>query len=129
MNVSVEIQNPNWLLVPYLANILILVPVCWSLVMSGSVLGVFEGRVQESDGLRLLVASLYLAILIASIGGLLAPSFFAPLIIVQVIYKSIWLLLFVLPLMIKGEPYPDGISMTFAMIVLSYPVFFLMAYR
>ncbi len=127
MNIS--IPNPNWLYAPYLANIVILVPVCWSLVMSGSAAGVFEGRVQESDGLRLLVASLYLAILISSVAGLFAPAFFAPLIIVQVIYKSLWLLLFMLPLMMKGDPFPGGISMTFAMIVLTYPVFFSMAMR
>lgn len=123
------IQTPAWLYPPYIANIIILVPVCWSLVMSGGTSGVFEGKVSDSEGLRLLVASLYLAILIASVAGLLYPAFFAPVILVQIVYKSLWLLLFVLPLINRGEPYPGGIATTFAMIVLSYPVFFAMAAR
>ncbi|MEL7429593.1 MAG: hypothetical protein AAFN43_06300 [Pseudomonadota bacterium] len=118
---------PNWLLPAYVANIAILVPVCWSLFASGSVAGVFEGRVAESDGLRLLVASLYLAILAASVGGLFFPVFFAPLLLLQVFYKACWLLVFILPLYLSGEPLPTGISVTFIIIVVSYPVLFLLA--
>ena len=121
--------TPNWLLVPYIANILILVPVCYSLIASGDTANVFQNRVENSDGLRLLVASLYLAILAASVAGLVYPSFFAPVLIVQVFYKSVWLMLFVVPNILRANPVPEGISTTFAIIVVTYPVFLLLAAR
>ena len=123
------ISSPNWLYPPFIANILILVPVCWSLILGGSSGAVFQGRVDESEGLRLLVGSLYVAILLASIFGLLFPAFFAPIILIQIVYKSLWLLIFVLPLITRGEPIPTGIASTFAIIVLTYPFFFWMATR
>lgn len=123
------IQSPSWLYLPYIANILILAPVCWALLVTGSTDSVFEGRVGNSDGLRTLVGSLYLAILIASVGGIVWPAFFAPLILIQVIYKTCWLLVFILPLLLKGQPYPTGISAAFAMIVLMYPIFLALSLR
>ena len=89
----------------------------------------FENAVEESDGLRLLVASLYIAILCASFGGLLAPAFFAPIVIVQVLYKTLWLVLFIMPAIMRADPIPIGISVTFALIVLIYPIFLFLAAR
>ncbi|MEM9278363.1 MAG: hypothetical protein AAGA76_07295 [Pseudomonadota bacterium] len=124
-----QIQSPRWLIVPYVANILILIPVCYSLIFSGTTAGVFEGRVANSDGLRILVASLYLAIVAASIGGLFLPEFFAPIILIQIFYKSMWLLLFIVPSLNNGVLVPAGISTTFALIVVCYPLFFWLASR
>lgn len=47
----------------------------------------------------------------------------SPLLLIQVIYKTLWLLTFVLPLLIAGRSgeVPWGISLTFLVIVLSYP--------
>lgn len=123
------IKTSAWLLPAYAANILILAPVCWSLFNGSGMLSVFEGKVENSDGLRLLVASLYMAILLASIIGLILPAFFAPLILIQIIYKSIWLIAFILPLSMAGNNYPVGISVTFLMIVLTYPILLWLAIR
>lgn len=90
--------NPNWLIGPYLLNIVILVPICFSMFLGGGTATVFEGRVPESAGLRLLVGSLWFSILVASIAGLVLPAFFAPVILIQVIYKLVWLVVFVMPL-------------------------------
>jgi hypothetical protein len=49
------ITQPGWLIPAYLANILILVPVCYALVFGAGMSSVFEGRVPESEGLRLLL--------------------------------------------------------------------------
>ena len=105
----------------YLANILILVPVCWAMFFGNAMASVFQGPVTDSLGLRLLVGSLWAAILSASVFGLFMPVLFAPLLLVQIIYKALWLTLFVLPLMLAGKPAPWGIASIFAAIVLTYP--------
>lgn len=105
----------------YLANILILVPVCWAMFFGNAMASVFQGTVTDSLGLRLLVGSLWAAILSASVFGLFMPVLFAPLLLVQIIYKALWLTLFVLPLVLAGKPAPWGIASIFAAIVLTYP--------
>ncbi len=118
-------MSPGVLLqLAFIANILILVPVCYSVLLGAGVATVFDGIVEESKGLRLLVGSLWSAILIASIAGLIAPRFFAPVLLIQVIYKSLWLALFVAPSIIEGRPWPVGISVIFLLIVLIYPFLF-----
>ena len=115
----------NWLYVPYAANILILVPVCYHMIWGGGVGFVFEGKVTESEGLRLLVASLWSAILFASIAGFFFPSFLMPIIFAQVFYKAMWLITYSFPKWQTGgmEAFPAGISWCFVLICLSYPVF------
>ena len=121
------LDAPRWLLIPYAINILILVPVCYQMLFGGGVVAVFDGVVPESEGLRLLVGSLWSAILLASIGGLFWPSFFAPIVLAQVVYKALWLGLFVVPLWRNGQAYPYGISFVFALIVVTYPALFALA--
>jgi hypothetical protein len=82
------------------------------------------GAVNESPGLRLLVGSLWSAILVASIAGLVQPKFFAPVILIQVFYKAMWLLTFVVPAIQSNTDAPTGISIVFLLIVLTYPILF-----
>ena len=123
------IQYPAWLIPAYVANILILLPVCYSMFFGNGVASVFEGKVAESEGLRLLAGSLWLAILIASAAGLAAPAMFAPVLLIQIVYKSVWLLAFVLPLITAGKPFPVGIAAVFLLIVIVYPVLYLLSVR
>lgn len=123
------ITAPKWLYLAYGFNILILVPVVWSMFFGPGVANVFEDKVAESAGLRLMVGSLWFAILLASCAGFIWPSFFAPVMLIQILYKSLWLLVFVLPLMRASAPFPVGISAVFAMIVVSYPVLLWLATR
>lgn len=116
-------EGPGLLRIAYGANVVILVPVVWSMFFSGCTTGVFEGKVADSEGLRLLVGSLWLAILLASVAGLAAPGFFAPVLLVQVVYKSVWLGAYVWPAR-DAAGIPLGISTIFAAIVLTYPVLF-----
>lgn len=118
-----------WLKIAYAANILILVPVCWSMLAGNPGAQVFQGTVDDSAGLRLLVASLWAAILLASFAGLAFPRFFAPVLLIQITYKTLWLVLFVAPLIRAGQPWPQGIAVTFAAIVVSYPVLFWLGMR
>jgi hypothetical protein len=118
--------NPDVLKIAYVANILILVPVCWGMFFGGGVATVFEGRVDESEGLRLLVGSLWAAILFASVAGLFQPGFFAPVLLIQIVYKALWLAIFVAPLVLSGsaDRAPMGISVCFLLIVVTYPVIY-----
>jgi len=117
---------PGWLVICYLLNILILIPVCLEMFRGRGTQTVFSGAAAPSEALERLVASLWLAILLASVGGLFLPAFFAPVILVQVVYKSVWLAGFVAPHR-RDRAVPSGIAGTFAFIVLAYPVLFLLA--
>jgi hypothetical protein len=119
-------DNAGILRAAFVANIVILAPVCWTM-FTGATSAVFNGAVEESVGLRLLVGSLWAAILVASIGGLVRPEFFAPVILIQVFYKALWLLVFVVPAIRSQSSVPTGISIVFLVIVLSYPVLYWLA--
>lgn len=112
----------------YIANILILLPVVVTLVATRSPAAVFGAGVIESPALRLLVASLWGAILACSVFGLFAPRAFVAILVLQVIYKSAWLLAFVLPAWRNGEAVPWGPAVTFAVIVLIWPIIIAFAY-
>jgi hypothetical protein len=110
----------------FAANILILVPVVGSLLFGANdpTLPAFSHRATESAPLRLMLAALWGTILLASIAALWAPNAFVLLLIVQVIYKTGWLLSFVLPLVLagRGDAVPWGVAGSFLFIVLVWPV-------
>lgn len=115
----------NPLLLPYAFNILVLVPV-GSLTLFGGERGgqlACQGKVPESEGFRTILGSLWTAILLASVLGLLHPVAMSSLLLVQVTYKSLWLVVFVLPRLLggRGGEVPWGIALTFLVIVVSYP--------
>jgi hypothetical protein len=109
----------------YTVNILILLPVCLAMATArdGGIAGVFQGRVAESEGLRLIVFGMWTAILLGSVAGLAWPERMLPLLGLQVIYKTIWLLLFALPLWRVGgwAALPQGVTASFLFIVLVWP--------
>ncbi len=123
-------MNPTiFLKIAYGANILILVPVCWAMFAGQGVKSVFNGAVDESAGLRLLVASLWAAILAASVAGLAFPRFFAPVLLIQIFYKALWLVVFVAPQLAgSAQKVPSGIAICFAAIVTTYPFLFWFGY-
>ena len=116
-------MNPHILWLPYIANILILAPVVPMLFFGAQGATLFGGDVENSEGLRLLVGSLWFAILVASVAGLFAPLFFRPVLMIQVVYKAAWLVAFVLPLWRSGGAVPWGIAIIFAAIVAAWPFF------
>ncbi|MEM1053029.1 MAG: hypothetical protein AAGI28_13150 [Pseudomonadota bacterium] len=127
----IEFANPGWLRPAFALNILILVPVCYSMFLGNGVASVFDGLVDESAGLRLMTGSLWFAILLASVAGLAWPAFFAPIMMAQVVYKALWLAVFVLPAFQHSgwSAVPIGISACFAFIVVTYPVLLFLATR
>lgn len=126
--VSPQIGLPmmtSLLQIAYAANILILVPVLFSMFRDGGGRSIraFQGQVENSEGLRLLVASLWSAILVLSIAGLFQPRAFVSVLIMQVIYKLVYLLVYVLPRALRNgwQSIPLGISVSFLLIVIVWP--------
>ena len=73
------------LLIPYVSNIVVLVPI--SLGSLFSLWNVGGPFFEESAGWRTITGSLWTAILAMSVVGLFYPVSISPLLIVQVIYK------------------------------------------
>jgi hypothetical protein len=82
-----------------------------------------QGLFEESTGWRTLVGALWTAILVLSALGLYAPLRYSPVLALQVIYKTLWLLVFALPRVVKGRAHsvPWGIVGTFLVIVILWP--------
>lgn len=115
--------------IAYLANILILIPVCFMMFFgtNGPRVQAFNNTITDSPGLRLLAGSLWFGILSCSCAGLFYPTLFAPILLLQVIYKSTFLLAYVLPLVLKcaWNQVPWGITLSFILIILIWPLLLL----
>jgi len=115
----------NLLLLPYIFNILVLVPIGLMTLLGGERGGQLacQGKFPESEGFRTILGSLWTAILIGSGLGIFFPATMSPLLLIQVIYKTLWLLVFVLPRLLHGRSneVPWGIAASFLVIVVSYP--------
>ena len=105
------------------ANILILVPIGFGTLLKPSLTD--HGVFAESAGWRTLVGSLWVGILACSALGVVWPSGFGWLLVFQVIYKSVWLLVYAAPRVLSGssQEIPGGIALSFVGIVLVWPWF------
>ena len=105
----------------YLANIIILVPIAVPTLLR--LYDTAQGRFAESAGWRVLVGSLWSAILVSSLLGLFAPLRFAPVVLIQIIYKSLWLAVYAAPRLVarRRAEIPTGIALSFMLIVIVYP--------
>jgi hypothetical protein len=106
----------------YAFNLLMLLPIAVPTLLR--LYPTDQGRFEESAGWRTLVGALWTAILVLSALGLYAPLRFSPVLILQVIYKALWLLAFALPRVVKSRPgsVPWGIAGTFLVIVILWPL-------
>jgi len=112
------------LLLPYIFNIVVLIPV--GLTPFGGEAGrrlVFQGKLPEGAGIRTISGSFWTLIVIGSLIGLFHPVSMSPVLLIQVIYNSLWLSVFVVPLLIRGRggEVNWGIAGTFLFIVLTDP--------
>mgnify|MGYP000520596975 CR=1 FL=1 len=106
----------------YAANLIILLPIAVP-----TLLGLWDTaqhRFDESAGWRVLVGALWTAILVGSALGLRAPLQYAPLLLLQVIYKTLWLAVYAAPRLVRGQAsrIPSGIALCFVAIVVVYPL-------
>jgi hypothetical protein len=106
----------------YAFNLLVLLPIAVPTLLR--LYPTDQGKFEESAGWRVLAGALWTAILVLSALGLYAPLRFSPVLVLQVIYKTLWLLVFAaLPRVAKGRArsVPWGIAGTFLIIILVWP--------
>jgi len=116
-------QPVNLRLIPYLANIAILVPVAFGSLTG--LLPISRGHFPESAGWRTITGSLWTAVLLCSIAGLFHPIIFAPILRRQVLYKAVWLVFNILPRLRNADSRKDihwGMAVSFLLIVIFYPL-------
>lgn len=109
---------------PYILNIVIFAPVCW---MMYSVLSRSDGFKRHAAGAREMAIALTgigVIILIASVAGLFWPRALIPLLVIQVLYKALFLVLVALPLWRSGgiSAIPKSLIVFFIFVVVTYPV-------
>ena len=106
----------------YIANILV---AGWISITSLfypklAVSSVFTNAYPNSEYIRL-VGALWLSIAVLSAFGLWKPMTFAPVLVMQLIYKGMWLLVVALPAINKGQSYPKGMAAFFLIWVIALP--------
>ncbi len=112
--------------IPYIVNLLILVPVVFTLLIQPDAMrSVFGAGLVDSPTLRPLVACLWFGVLACSLIALALPARFWPLLVFQVIYKGAYLAFHVIPVLLREgtDAVPVGVAATFAVIVLTWPFF------
>ena len=82
-----------------------------------------QSKFPESEGFRTILGSLWTAILIGSVLGLFFPITMSALLLIQVIYKTLWLLVYAMPRILnqRTNEVPWGIASAFLVIIVSYP--------
>lgn len=102
---------------PYIFNIIVLVPIGLLTLLGGERGGQLasQGKFPESEGFRTILGSVL---------GSFYPVTMSPRLLIQVIYKTLWLMVFVIPKLLRGRSreVPWGISLTFLLIIASYPL-------
>ena len=80
------------LVLAYIFNIIVLIPIGLMTMLGGEKGGQLacQSKFPESEGFRTLVGSLWTAILIGSVLGLFFPVTMSALLLIQVIYKTLW---------------------------------------
>ncbi len=109
----------------YIANILILVPIAfWTLLSARADVLVFQGKMPSGHAMTHLVGCLWMAILVCSFIGLRCPREMIAILVLQLIYKRLFLALVIWPIARAGgtEALPPRIATSFAAIVLIWPV-------
>ncbi len=105
----------------YAANLALLIPVAVPTLLR--LFPTDQGRFEESSGWRILVGAFWTAIMVLSLLGLRAPLTYSPVLLLQMIYKTLWLAFYAAPRFLRGQAsdIPWGIAGSFLCIVLVWP--------
>jgi len=81
-----------------------------------------QGCFEESTGWRVLTGGLWTGILVLSILGLFQPLVYSPLLLLLLIYKVVWLSVYVAPRLARGESaaIPWGMAVLFAAMAVAW---------
>lgn len=111
--------------IAYAVNILILVPAALATMSSNRCATlVVQSKFPVDSPFRILVGCLWTGILLCSAGGLVLPKQMVGILLLQVIYKALFLGLVIFPLWrTRGLiAIPLGITVSFVLIVLIWPL-------
>lgn len=81
---------------------------------------VFQNAYAPTEVIRL-VGCLWLSIAVLSTLGLFRPIVFSPILLVQLIYKGMWLVVVAYPAVKNNQPYPSGMASFFVVWVIILP--------
>ena len=98
----------------YLANIIVAgwIGVGSLFFPKNAAVTVFSNAYQSTAVMRL-VGCLWLAIALLSVAGVWRPLIFSPVLLLQLIYKSLWLLVVAFPAIKNNQPFPAGMAIFF----------------
>lgn len=106
----------------YIANIIVAGWIGLTSLVSPTKSGttIFENAYPSTEVIKL-VGCLWLSIAILSVLGLWKPSTFAPVLLIQLIYKATWLAVVAIPAIRTHQPYPGGMAIFFLVWCLVLP--------
>lgn len=109
----------------YLLDVIVSIPFALTMLIGNERAAglLFNERLPESDSIRMVLGTLWTAILVCSLVGVFFPVAMSPILILQVIYKGLWLILFAVPRWLGGRAteVPWRIAGIFLSFVLIYP--------
>lgn len=106
----------------YVLNITVAGQIALSALASpkNAALTTFGSAYQPTEVIRL-VGCLWLGIAVLSVLGLWRPMTFAPVLLLQLIYKGTWLLVVALPAIRSNTPFPKAMAVFFVVWVVVLP--------
>jgi len=111
--------------IAYSLDIIVSLPVAFTtLIGNDRAAGfLFKSHLPENDSFRIILGSLWMAVLICSMAGMFFPIAMSPILFLQVIYKALWLLLFGFPrwLSDRRKEVPKRIAVICIATILAFP--------
>ncbi|SRR6056297_260128 len=115
----------NVLQLGYLIDACVSFPLAWAMLTNSNRLlsVIFDQPLSTNPCCRELLGALWMAIAVGAIAGLFFPLVCAPILMLQWVYKCLWLLLFAVPRWLSGHTaeVPNRIAGIFVAFVLLYP--------
>lgn len=108
----------------YMLNIIVAGQIAFSAMSNprNAALTIFGNAYPPSEIIRL-VGCLWLGITVLSIFGLWKPITFSPVLLLQLVYKGVWLLIVAIPAIRTGVDYPRTMAFFFVVWVAVLPFF------
>lgn len=111
--------------IAYLIDIVVSLPVALVTLMGKETAAkrFFAANLPPDPSVRIALGAMWMAIVLCSVAGLGFPVAMSPVLVLQVIYKSLWLALFAVPRWLSGRrsEVPWRIAGTFLAFVFVYP--------
>lgn len=102
--------HPNWMRVMYALTVVIAGGIGLALLIAPKATGSFLGYPAEEPLIAGIAYSVWFTLGILSIAGLRSPLKFAPVLVVEMTYKTVWILAVIIPTAIAGPLASFGLT-------------------